>query len=201
VLPFINLSGDLAQDYLADVITEGLTAYLSRIRDSFVIARTTAFTYKEKAVDVKEIGRALGVRYILEGSAQQFGTRLRVSAQLVNADSGAHLWADQFDADRADLLQMQDAIVTRLARALEIELAAAEAARISRTRPASLDAEDMAVRGEAIFLAHGMYPRERCAVPKSRYAGMKPGFNLRLRCAAATASSGRACASRSRALE
>jgi tetratricopeptide (TPR) repeat protein len=107
-------------------------------------------------VDVTEIGRQLRVRYVLEGSAQQAGTRVRVSAQLVGADSGAHLWADQFDADRADLLQMQDAIVTRLARALEIELAAVEAARISHMRPASLDAEDMAVRGEAIVLAHGV---------------------------------------------
>jgi TolB-like protein len=86
VLPFVNLSGDPAQDYLADVITEGLTAYLSRIRGSFVIARTTAFTYKGKAVDVKRIGQELGVRYILEGSAQQYGTRVRVSAQLVDAD-------------------------------------------------------------------------------------------------------------------
>jgi TolB-like protein/Tfp pilus assembly protein PilF len=160
VLPFINLSGDPGQEYLADVITEGLTAYLSRIRDSFVIARTTAFIYKGKAVDVTEIGRQLRVRYVLEGSAQQAGTRVRVSAQLVGADTGAHLWADQFDADRADLLQMQDAIVTRLARALEIELAVVEAARISRARPASLDAEDMAVRGEAIFLAHGVYRGE-----------------------------------------
>jgi TolB-like protein/DNA-binding winged helix-turn-helix (wHTH) protein/Tfp pilus assembly protein PilF len=160
VLPFINLSGDPAQDYIADVITEGLTAYLSRIRDSFVIARTTAFTYKGKAVSVKEIGRELGVRYVLEGSAQQSGTQVRVSAQLVDADNGAHLWADQFDADRADLLQMQDAIITRLARALEIELAGVEAARISRSRPASLAAEDMAVRGEAIFLAHGVHRGE-----------------------------------------
>ena len=160
VLPFVNLSGDPAQGYLADVITEGLTAYLSRIRDSFVIARTTAYTYKEKALDVTEIGHQLGVRYILEGSAQQAGGRVRVSAQLVGADSGAHVWADQFDADRADVLQMQDAIVTRLARALEIELAVVEAARISRTRPASLEAEDMAVRGEAIFLAHGVHRHE-----------------------------------------
>jgi adenylate cyclase len=160
VLPFVNLSGDPAQDFLADVITEGLTAYLSRIRDSFVIARTTAFTYKGKAVELKQIGRELGVRYILQGSAQHFGTQVRVSAQLVDADTGAHLWADQFDADRADLLQMQDAIVTRLARALDIELAAVEAARISRARPTSLDAEDLALRGEAVFLAYGVYRDE-----------------------------------------
>jgi len=157
VLPFVNLSGDPVQDYLADVITEGLTAYLSRIRDSFIIARTTAFTYQGKAVDVKQIGRELGVRYVLEGSAQRSGTRVRVRAQLIDADTSAHLWADQFDADRADLLAMQDAIVTRLARALEIELAAVEAARISRTRLTRLDGEDLALRGEAIFLACGVY--------------------------------------------
>jgi adenylate cyclase len=160
VLPFINLSGDAAQDYLPDLITDALTAYLSRIRDSFVIARTTAFTYKGKAVDVKQIGRELGVSYILEGSAQLSGSRVRVSAQLVDAGTSAHLWADQFDADRAELLQMQDAIVTRLARALEIELAAVEAARILRARPTSLDAEDLALRGESIILAYGVYRDE-----------------------------------------
>jgi len=160
ILPFINLSGDREQDYLADIITEGLTAYLSRIRDSFVIARTTAFTYKGKALDVKQIGQELGVRYILEGSVLQSGGRVRVSAQLIDADTSAHLWADRFDADRADLFQMQDEIVTRLARALEIELAAVEAAHISSTRSANLDAEDMALRGEAIFLAYGVYRDE-----------------------------------------
>jgi TolB-like protein/DNA-binding winged helix-turn-helix (wHTH) protein len=160
VLPFVNLSGDPARDYLADVITEGLTAYLSRIRDSFVIARTSAFTFKGKAVHVKQIGQEFGVRYILQGSAQQSGARMRVGAQLIDADTGAHLWADQFDADLADLLAMQDAIVTRLARTLEIELTAVEAARISRTRLTKLDAEDFALRGEAIFLAYGVYREE-----------------------------------------
>jgi adenylate cyclase len=160
VLPFVNLSGDPTQDYLADVVTEGLTAYLARIRDSFVIARTTASTYKVRAVHVKQIGRELGVRYVLEGSVQQFGIRVRVGAQLIDADTDAHLWTDQFDADRADLLQMQDAIVIRLARALEIELTAVEAARISRRATASLDAEDIALRGEAIVLAYGVYRDE-----------------------------------------
>jgi adenylate cyclase len=103
VLPFANLSGDSAQDYLADVITEGLTAYLSRVRDSFVIARTSALAYKGKAADVKQIGQELGVRYILKGSVQQSARRVRVSAQLVDAHTGAHIWADRFDADRVDL--------------------------------------------------------------------------------------------------
>jgi TolB-like protein/Tfp pilus assembly protein PilF len=167
VLPFVNLNGDPAQDYLADVITEGLTAYLSRIRNSFVIARTTAFTYKGKAVDTKQIGRELGVCYVLAGSAQQSGMRVRVSAQLIDTATSTHLWADQFDADHSDLLEMQDAIITRLARALEIELTAVEAARISRTRLTKLDAEDFALRGEAIFLTYGVYRGEA-----------EPGFDL-----------------------
>jgi adenylate cyclase len=149
VLPFANLSGDPAQDYLADVITEGLTAGLSRINGTIVIARSTAFTYKGKPVDVKQIGRDLGVRYLLEGGEQRSGNQVRVNAQLIDAETGAHLWADQFDADRADLLQMQDEIVTRLARALEIKLTTVDAARVGHTRPGNLDAEDLAGRCKA----------------------------------------------------
>ena len=102
VLPFANLSGDPAQDYLADVLTEELTASLSRISGTFVIARSTAFTYKGKPVDVKQIGRDLNVRYVLEGSEQHSGNQVRVNAQLIDVETGAHLWADQFDADRGD---------------------------------------------------------------------------------------------------
>jgi tetratricopeptide (TPR) repeat protein len=137
------------------VITEGLTTCLSRIRDAFVIARSTASTYKGKAVDVRQIGRELGVRYVLEGSEQHTDARVRVSAQLIDVETGAHLWADRFDADRADLLQMQDDIVTRLARALQIELAAVEAARIPWMQQSNPNAEDLALRGEAIFLRYG----------------------------------------------
>ena len=149
VLPFANLSGDPGQDYLADVLTEGLTTGLSRISGTFVIARSTAFTYKGKPADVKQIGRDLGVRYVLEGSEQHSGNQVRVNAQLIDAENGAHLWADQFDADRANLLQMQDEIVTRIARALEIQLSAVDAARVEETRPGNLDAEDLARRCKA----------------------------------------------------
>ena len=152
VLPFANLSGDPTQGYLGDVITEELTTSLSRIRHSFVIARSTAFTFKGKDVDVKQIGRDLGVRYVLEGSQQQGGNRVRVSAQLIDAETGAHLWADQFDADRADLLEMQDEIVTRLSRALQVRLIEVDAARVARTRPGDLGAEDMAMRCEAVLV-------------------------------------------------
>jgi adenylate cyclase len=151
VLPFANLSGDPAQDYLADVITDQLTTGLSRICGTFVIARSTAFTYKGKPVDVKQVGKNLGVHYVLEGSEQRSGDRVRVNAQLIDAETGAHLWADQFDADRANLLQMQDEIVTRLARALEIQLSAVDAARVEQTRPGNLDAEDLARRCKARY--------------------------------------------------
>jgi TolB-like protein/Flp pilus assembly protein TadD len=149
VLPFTNLSGDPAQDYLADALTDELTTALARIRDSFVIARNTAFAYKGKPVDAKAIGKDLGVRYVLEGSVQPSGNQIRVDAQLIDADNGAHLWADQFDAPRADLLQMQDEIVMHLAHAMDIQLPAAEAARLKRTPAANPDAEDLALRCEA----------------------------------------------------
>jgi adenylate cyclase len=149
VLPFTNLSADPAQDYLADVLTEELTTSLSRISGTFVIARSTAFTYKGKPLDVKQIGRDLGVRYVLEGSEQHSGNQVRVNAQLIDVQTGAHLWADQFDADRGDLLKMQDEIVTRLARAMQIQLVAVDAARVTRTRPGNLDGEDLALRCQA----------------------------------------------------
>jgi adenylate cyclase len=108
VLPFTNLSGDPSQDYFADGIAENLTTELSRIKGSFVIARNTAFTYKGKSIDAKEIGKELDVRYVLEGSVQRDGARVRVNAQLVDAESGAHLWADRFEEDMADLFKLQD---------------------------------------------------------------------------------------------
>ena len=130
VLPFTNLGGDPTQDYLADVITEELTSSLSRIAGSFVIARSTAFTYEGKPIDVRQLGRDLGVRYALEGSAQRNGNRVRVTAQLIDAESGAHLWSDQFDANIANLLEMQDEIVKRLSVPLELRLIEVDAARI-----------------------------------------------------------------------
>jgi adenylate cyclase len=151
VLPFANLSGDPTQDYLADALTEGLTTSLSRISGTFVIARSTAFTYKGKPVDVKQIGRDLNVRYVLEGSEQHIGEQIRVSAQLIDAATGAHLWADQFDAERANMLQMQDEIITRLSWPLQIRLVDVDAARLARTTPGNLDAQDLAMRCLAGF--------------------------------------------------
>ena len=122
VLPFTNLSGDASQDYFADGVTDNLTTELSRIRNSFVIARSTAFTFKGKSIDAKEIGKELGVRYVLEGSVQRDQNRVRVNTQLVDAESGAHLWADRFEEDVADLFKLQDEVVARLGNTLGNEL-------------------------------------------------------------------------------
>jgi adenylate cyclase len=150
VLPFTNLSGDPAQDYFADGITENLTTDLSRIRDSFVIARNTAFTFKGKSIDAKEIGKELGVRYVLEGSVQRDGTRVRVNAQLIDAESGAHIWADRFEEDVADLFKLQDQVVARLANALNYELIRADAETSAHSK--NPDVIDLDMRGtEALW--------------------------------------------------
>jgi adenylate cyclase len=157
VLPFANLSGDPSQDYFADAITENLTT-MSRILGFFVIARNTAFTYKGKNIDAKEIGKDLGVRYVLEGSVQRDQNGVRVNAQLIDASSGAHLWADQFDSTRADLLQMQDEIVARIASILHYELVKAEAQKSAiATNP---DAQDLAIRCLSVISKTGSFGKE-----------------------------------------
>ena len=142
-------SGDPNQDYFADGITENLTTDLSRIRNSFVIARNTAFTYKGKSVDAKTIGKELGVRYVLEGSAQRDQNRVRVNAQLIDAQSGAHLWADRFEEDVADLFKLQDQVVARLANALSYELVRAEAETAAHSK--NPDVVDLVMRGKAAY--------------------------------------------------
>ena len=140
VLPFANNGGDPEQEHFVDGVTESLTTDLSRIRGSFVIERNTAFTYKGKAVNLKQIGRELNVRYVLEGSVQRGGSRMRVNVQLIDAESGHHLWAERFDKPLADLFDMQDEIVARLANALNLHLVAAEARRAERSpKPDSTD--------------------------------------------------------------
>jgi TolB-like protein/class 3 adenylate cyclase len=122
VLPFANFGDDSEQDYFVDGVTESLTTDLSRISGSFVIARNTAFTFKGKAVNVRQVGRELNVRYVLEGSVQRSGKRLRVNVQFIDAESGKHLWAERFEKPIADLFDMQDEIVSRLAQALDAQL-------------------------------------------------------------------------------
>src|SRR5271166_3286993 len=173
VLPFANIGGDLEQEHFVDGVTESLTTDLSRIRDSFVIGRNTAFTYKGKAVDLKQIGRELNVRYVLEGSVQRGGNRMRVNVQFIDAETGNHLWAERFDKPLADLFDMQDEIVARLAGALNTELIAAEARRAEQGP--SLDSMDLYFQGlawlnrgttpDSLAQAHSFFDRALAADP------------------------------------
>jgi adenylate cyclase len=149
VLPFVNLSDDPEQEYFADGITEDLTTDLSRISESFVIARNTAFTYKGKPVDVKQIGRELGVRYILEGSVRRTDGQIRVNVQLIEAESSAHLWAERFDCDFGALAEAQDAITGRLAQTLDLKLVEVVERRIEQKPLLKPDARDLVMRGRA----------------------------------------------------
>jgi len=148
VLPFTNLSSDREQQYFADGITEDLTTDLSRIENMFVISRNTAFTYQGKRIDTRQIGHELGVRYVMEGSVRRSGNGVRINAQLIDAESDAHLWAERFDGDSGDLFALQDEVTSRLASALGVELIAAETAR-PREHP---DAFDYVLRGRAALL-------------------------------------------------
>jgi len=147
VLPFANLSGDPEQDYFVDGVTESLTTDLSRINGSFVIARNSAFSYKGKSLDVRQVGRELNVRYVLEGSVQRSRRRLRVNVQLIDAQTANHLWAERFEKRVADLFDMQDEIVSRLANTLDVQLVVAEARRAERSLHP--DALDLAFQGFA----------------------------------------------------
>jgi TolB-like protein len=148
VLPFINLSNDPEQQYFADGITGNLTTDLSRIPDMLVISRNTAFTYRNRPIDTKQVGQELGVRYVLEGDVQRAGNHVRVNAQLIDAETAAHLWAERFTGDAGDLFALQDEITNRIAVALDLELVGAEATRPTENR----DAQDYVMRGRAARL-------------------------------------------------
>jgi adenylate cyclase len=153
VLPFANMSGDPEQEYFADGMVEEIITALSRIRWLFVIARNSTFTYKGQAVDVKQVGRELGVRYVLEGSVRKAGGRVRITAQLIEATSGAHLWADRFDGALEDVFDLQDKVASSVAGVIEPELQAAEAARSAGRPTADLAAYDLYLRGYAMVLS------------------------------------------------
>jgi TolB-like protein len=154
VLPFANIAGDHEQEYFADGITESLTTDLSRISGAFVIGHGTAFVYKGSAIDLRQIGRDLNVRYALEGSVQRGGNRLRINVQLIDCDSATHLWADRFDQTVADLFEMQDEIVARLASQLGAQLVEAEARRAERSPDP--DSMDLYFRAKALINRRGI---------------------------------------------
>jgi adenylate cyclase len=147
VLPFQNMSGDPEQEYFADGMVEDIITALSRFKSLFVIARNSSFTYKGRAVDIKQVGRELGVRYVLEGSVRKGGNRMRITAQLIDATSGAHVWADRYDRDPSDIFAVQDEMTASVAGIIEPALADAEQQRVLRKPPDSLDAWEAYQRG------------------------------------------------------
>jgi TolB-like protein len=151
VLPFVNLSGDMEQDYFADGVVEDIIAALSRIGWLFVIARNSSFTYKNKVVDVKQVGRELGVRYVLEGSVRKAASRMRITGQLIDATTGAHIWADRFEGTLEDIFDLQDRMSESIVGAIAPQLERAEIERAVHMPTDSLDAYDYYLRGMACF--------------------------------------------------
>jgi adenylate cyclase len=152
VLPFASLSLNPEDEYFADAMIDDLTAGLWRITDSFVVARTTAFSYKGKAIDVREVARELGVHYVIEGSVRQQSDRVQVNAQLIDGETGSHVWADRFDSDRSDPAEAQSEIVSRLTSTLTRELIKDAGRRIEQERAADLDARDLVLSATALRL-------------------------------------------------
>jgi TolB-like protein len=155
VLPFANMSGDPEQEYFADGMVEEITTALSRIRWLFVIARNSSFTYKGQTVDVKQVGRGLGVRYVLEGSVRKAGNRVRITAQLIDAQTGAHLWADRFDGSLEDVFELQEKVASNVAGVIEPALQAAEIARSVKRPTADLTAYDLYLRAYEMVWSSG----------------------------------------------
>jgi TolB-like protein len=154
VLPFANLSGDPDQEYFADGMVEEIITALSRIRGLFVIARNSSFTYKGRTVDVKQVGRELGVRYVLEGSVRKAASRVRITAQLIDASTGSHLWADRFEGALTEVFDLQDEVASGVAGIIEPALQAAEAARSARRPTAQQTAYDLYLRALALSLSY-----------------------------------------------
>ena len=176
VLPFTNMSGDPEQEYFADGMVEEITTALGQLRWLFVIARNSSFTYKGKSVDVKQVGRDLGVRYVLEGSVRKAANRVRISVQLIDAESGTHLWADKFDGTLDDIFDLHDQVAREVAGAVEPNLREAEINRSLRKPTTSLDAYDLYMRGLAAF--RNLSPDDlRATLELTRQAiDLDPGF-------------------------
>lgn len=184
VLPFQNMSGDPEQEYFCDGVVEDVITGLSRIKWLFVIARNSSFTYKGRAVDVKLVGRELGVRYVLEGSVRKSGDRVRITTQLVEADTGRHLWAERYDRPIGDIFTLQDEITLSVVGAIEPSLRSAEVERAKRKRPDSLDAYDLVLQA-----LPGVYSRmpeqEKIALLLAERAiALDPNYALAHACAA-----------------
>ncbi len=165
ILPFTNMSGDPEQEYFSDGITEDIITDLSKIAGLTVIARNSSFTYKGRAVDVRAVGRELGVNSVLEGSIRRAGNRVRITAQLIDATSGGHLWADRYDRDLTDIFEVQDDVTRRIVEALKVTLSPAEKAQLNDSGTSDLEAYDCALRGREILLGN---PKNRSTFEQSK---------------------------------
>ncbi len=154
VLAFTNMSGDPEQEYFSDVISEDIITDLSKLSELYVIARNSSFTYKGKPVDVKQVGRELGVRYVLEGIVRKAGNRVRVTGQLIEATSGAHIWANRFDRDLADIFAVQDELTREIIEALKIRLSARETASIASVGTKNVNAHDLFLKGRELLIGN-----------------------------------------------
>ncbi len=178
VLPFSNLSGDPEQGYFADGMVDDIISGLSRIKSLFVVARNSSFTYRGQAVDIERVGRELGVRYVLEGSVRRAGGSLRVTAQMIDASTGAHLWSERYDRRFIDIFALQDEIALSVVGAIAPSVRRAEIDRVKRKRPESLDAYDLVLRAQ-LDVDSGMPERvTRALVPLERAIELDPAYAL-----------------------
>ena len=184
VLPFQNMSGGPDQDYFVDGMVEEIITGLSRIKWLFVIARNSTFTYKGRAVDVKQVGRELGVRYVLEGSLRKVADRVRIAAQLIDATTGAHVWAERYDRKSDDIFALQDEITLSVVGAIEPSLRSAEVERAKRKRPDSLDAYDLVLRAIPDVYSRMPEPSKRALALLERAIVLDPNYALAHACAA-----------------
>jgi len=179
VLPFDNLSGEADQSYFADAVVEEITATLSRVKDFFVIARNSAFTYKGRAgVDIRQIGRDLGVRYVVEGSVRRVGERVRITAQLVETDTGSHIWSNKIDGAVADLFDLQDRMAAEVASAIQPSIRRAEVERARKQRPDTLAAYDLVMRAFPHLWAHSPEDNAEAIALLNRSLALEPHYGL-----------------------
>jgi TolB-like protein/class 3 adenylate cyclase len=178
VLPFQNMSGDPEQEYFADGMVEDIITALSRFKSLFVIARNSSFTFKGKAVDIKQVGRELGVRYVLEGSVRKSGARLRITGQLIDAATGAHLWADKFEGDLQEVFDLQDDVATSVVGAIAPRLIQADVERAKRKSPESWDSYDLYLRGIALFVQRTLETTDQALELFRKAIGLDPEFAL-----------------------
>jgi TolB-like protein/class 3 adenylate cyclase len=178
VLPFQNMSGDPEQEYFADGMVEEIITALSRFKSLFVIARNSSFTYKGKAIDIKQVGRELSVRYVLEGSVRKAGARLRITGQLIDATTGAHLWADKFEGDLQEVFDLQDTVATSVVGAIAPRLIQADVARAKRKAPTSWDSYDYYLRGVALYVQRTPETNDQAQELFRKAMALNPEFGL-----------------------